>query len=112
MVFNESGLSPKDVDVLEVGINNCFFLDLSLMLIIRLPVQVHDCFSVNELLVCEAVGLCKEGEGGKLVDSGRWITNSQGGQLFQVNMDSPPMMMVIQKGCCGTKLCRSTLSFW
>ncbi|ELR15408.1 uncharacterized protein ACA1_275820 [Acanthamoeba castellanii str. Neff] len=61
-VFRDSGLKPSDVDVLEV----------------------HDCFSVNELLVMEAVGLCGKGEGGKLVDSGRWIRNAAGGELFQV----------------------------
>jgi sterol carrier protein 2 len=32
----------------------------------------------------EAVGLCGKGEGGKLVDSGRWIRNAAGGELFQV----------------------------
>jgi len=61
-VFRDSGLTPNDVDVLEV----------------------HDCFSVNELLVMEAVGLCQEGDGGKLVDSGQWIRNTAGGELFKV----------------------------
>ena len=32
--------------------------------------KVHDCFSVNELLMMEAMDLCPQGDGGKLVDSG------------------------------------------
>jgi len=30
-------------------------------------VELHDCFSCNELLTYEALGLCAEGEGGKMV---------------------------------------------
>lgn len=50
---------------------------------------MHDCFSVNELLVMEAVGLCPEGDGGKLVESGRWVRNSSGGELYQVHATYP-----------------------
>ncbi len=32
-------------------------------------VELHDCFSANELITYEALGLCEEGEGHKLVDS-------------------------------------------
>ena len=31
----------------------------------------------------EALGLCEEGQGGHLVDSGRWISNSKGGSHVQ-----------------------------
>ena len=34
-------------------------------------IELHDCFSANELITYEALGLCGEGEGGKLVDDGR-----------------------------------------
>ncbi|KAL6059419.1 sterol carrier protein 2 [Balamuthia mandrillaris] len=61
-VFRESGLTPRDVDVLEV----------------------HDCFSCNEMLVMEAVGLCQPGASGSLVENGRWVSNKEGGQLYQV----------------------------
>ncbi|XP_057316141.1 sterol carrier protein 2-like isoform X1 [Hydractinia symbiolongicarpus] len=60
--YRRSGYTAKDVDVLEV----------------------HDCFSCNELFMYEALGLCAEGQGGKLVDEGQWITNKAGGHLFQV----------------------------
>lgn len=40
--YNASGLNPSDVDVVEL----------------------HDCFSANELITYEALGLCSEGEVG------------------------------------------------
>ena len=65
MVYAQSNLTPEDVDVLEV----------------------HDCFSSNELMMYEAMGLCKDGEGSILIDNGEWITNSAGGELFQLRRD-------------------------
>ena len=50
-------------------------------------IELHDCFSTNELLTYEALGLCGEGEGGKLVDNGdvtyggRWVVNPSGGLI-------------------------------
>lgn len=64
-VYEASGLGPDDLDVIEL----------------------HDCFSVNELLTYEALGLCEEGESGKLVESGattyggRWVVNPSGGLI-------------------------------
>jgi acetyl-CoA C-acetyltransferase len=43
-----SGMKPKDIDVAEV----------------------HDCFTIAELIISEDVGFCKKGDGGKLVQSG------------------------------------------
>ena len=40
-VYEESGLGPEDVDVIEL----------------------HDCFSANEMITYEALGLCHEGQG-------------------------------------------------
>lgn len=46
---------------------------------------MHDCFSANELLLYEALGLCTEGEAHKLIDAddttygGRWVVNPSGG---------------------------------
>jgi len=60
--YKESGLSPKDIDVIEL----------------------HDCFACNELFMYEALGLCQEGAGGRLVDDAVWITNRNGGKLFQL----------------------------
>lgn len=64
-VYDASGLAAADLDVIEL----------------------HDCFSINELLTYEALGLCGEGESGKLVESGattyggRWVVNPSGGLI-------------------------------
>jgi acetyl-CoA acyltransferase len=64
-VYDQADIGPSDVDVIEL----------------------HDCFSVNELLTYEALGLCGEGEGGKLIDNGEttyggtWVVNPSGGLI-------------------------------
>ena len=64
-VYEQSGLGPQDVQVIEL----------------------HDCFSTNELITYEGLGMCKEGEGEKLVEDeattygGRWVVNPSGGLL-------------------------------
>ncbi|MFF7751108.1 beta-ketoacyl synthase N-terminal-like domain-containing protein [Streptomyces sp. NPDC007971] len=63
--YERAGLGIEDVDVVEL----------------------HDCFSVNELLTYEALGMCPAGESGKLVESGattyggRWVVNPSGGLI-------------------------------
>ena len=50
-------------------------------------VELHDCFSANELITYEALGLADEGEGHRLVDEqattygGRWVVNPSGGLI-------------------------------
>ncbi|GAH86945.1 unnamed protein product, partial [marine sediment metagenome] len=34
--------------------------------------EVHDCFTIAEVIRCENLGLCKPGEYGKLLDEGKW----------------------------------------
>jgi len=64
-VYRQAGLSPKDAQVVEL----------------------HDCFSCNELVTYEALGLCGEGEAGKLIDQGdntfggKWVVNPSGGLI-------------------------------
>ena len=64
-VYEEAQLGPEDVDVVEL----------------------HDCFSANELVTYEALGLAEEGEGHKLVDEeattygGKWVVNPSGGLI-------------------------------
>jgi acetyl-CoA acyltransferase len=64
-VYAQSGLGPEDFQVIEL----------------------HDCFSANELLLYEALGLCSEGEAAKLIDGGdttyggRWVVNPSGGLI-------------------------------
>ncbi|KAK9703645.1 hypothetical protein K7432_010620 [Basidiobolus ranarum] len=57
--YEETGYSAKDMDVIEL----------------------HDCFSSTELIMYEALGLCKPGEAGKLVDEMTWETNEHGGEF-------------------------------
>jgi acetyl-CoA acyltransferase len=63
--YEQSGLGPENVDVVEL----------------------HDCFSTNELLTYEALRLCPEGKGGELIDSGavtyggKWVVNPSGGLI-------------------------------
>ena len=64
-VYEQSGFGPEDVDVVEL----------------------HDCFSCNELITYEALGLCPEGKGGEFVDSGaqtyggKVVVNPSGGLI-------------------------------
>lgn len=64
-VYDQSGLGPQDFQVIEL----------------------HDCFSANELLLYEALGLCGPGEAPKLIDNndttygGRWVVNPSGGLI-------------------------------
>jgi len=64
-VYQQSGLGPEDFQVIEL----------------------HDCFSANELLLYEALGLCGAGEAPKLIDDGdttyggRWVVNPSGGLI-------------------------------
>ncbi len=55
-VYEQSGNGPEDVDVVEL----------------------HDCFSCNEMITYEGLGLCPEGKGGEFVDSG---ANTYGGRV-------------------------------
>ncbi|XP_059677734.1 sterol carrier protein 2 isoform X4 [Gavia stellata] len=63
--FEKAGLKPTDVDVIEL----------------------HDCFSVNEFITYEALGLCPEGRACDLIDrgdntyGGKWVINPSGGLI-------------------------------
>jgi acetyl-CoA acetyltransferase len=64
-VYEHTGLGPEDVDVIEL----------------------HDCFSANEMITYEALGLCEEGKAHTLVDEGavtyggKWVVNPSGGLI-------------------------------
>ncbi len=64
-VYNESGLGPDDVDVVEL----------------------HDCFTANELFTYEGLGLTPEGTAEKFIEDGdntyggKVVTNPSGGLL-------------------------------
>ncbi|EZA60067.1 Non-specific lipid-transfer protein [Ooceraea biroi] len=64
-VFTSTSFKPSDVDVVEL----------------------HDCFSANELITYEALGLCAPGHAGKMIDSGnntyggKYVINPSGGLI-------------------------------
>ncbi|MCW5828492.1 MAG: lipid-transfer protein [Deltaproteobacteria bacterium] len=64
-VYEQSGYGPENVNVVEL----------------------HDCFSCNELITYEALGLCPEGQAGKFVDEdaftygGKVVVNPSGGLI-------------------------------
>jgi acetyl-CoA acetyltransferase len=64
-VYEQAGIGPESVQVVEL----------------------HDCFTANELLTYEAIGLCKEGEAEKFIwdgdntYGGKFVTNPSGGLL-------------------------------
>ena len=50
-------------------------------------VELHDCFSANELITYEALGLCEEGKAGEFIDAGdntyggKFVVNPSGGLI-------------------------------
>ena len=65
IVYEKAGIGPEDVDVVEL----------------------HDCFTTNEVLTYEALGLASEGQAEKFIRDGdntyggRTVTNPSGGLL-------------------------------
>ncbi|CAG8518394.1 7983_t:CDS:2 [Funneliformis caledonium] len=64
-VYEQAGITADDIQVVEL----------------------HDCFSSNELITYDALGLCKPGQAHKLVDSndvtygGKYVINPSGGLI-------------------------------
>lgn len=64
-LYQKTSIIPNDIDVIEL----------------------HDCFSTNELITYEALGLCEIGKGYELVDAndntygGKYVVNPSGGLL-------------------------------
>lgn len=64
-LYSKTNIKPTDVDVVEL----------------------HDCFSANELITYEALGLCPVGKAGELIDrgdntyGGKYVINPSGGLI-------------------------------
>ena len=64
-LYAKTGVKPSDVQVVEL----------------------HDCFSANELITYEALGLCPEGKAGDMIDrgdntyGGKYVINPSGGLI-------------------------------
>jgi acetyl-CoA acetyltransferase len=65
LAYEAAGIDPKDLDLIEL----------------------HDAFTIEEIIYAEALGLCAKGEGGRLAEegttalSGTHVINSSGGLL-------------------------------
>lgn len=70
-VCNQAGVGPDGVQV----------------------VKLHDCFTVNEVITYEGLGLCAEGEASQFINDGE---NTYGGK-FVVN----PSGGLMSKGSCS-----------
>lgn len=64
-LYNKTGIRPRDIQVIEL----------------------HDCFSANELITYEALSLCPPGKAGELIDrgdntyGGKYVINPSGGLI-------------------------------
>jgi sterol carrier protein 2 len=65
LLYKQTGISPQDAQVVEL----------------------HDCFSANELITYEAIGLCPEGKAPEYIDKdqftygGKYVVNPSGGLI-------------------------------
>jgi acetyl-CoA acetyltransferase len=64
-LYQQTGIGPGDVQVIEL----------------------HDCFTSNEVITCEGLGLCGEGEAERMIDNGdntyggKYVINPSGGLM-------------------------------
>lgn len=78
-VYQQTGIGPEDIDVIEL----------------------HDCFTTNEVITYEGLGLCGEGEATAFVDAGN---NTYGGE-FVVNPSGGLMSKGHPIGATGLAQC-------
>src|SRR6185369_6922924 len=90
--FGQAGLTPADVDVVEL----------------------YDSFTITVLLALEDLGFCAKGEGGALVEDGRLgpggslPTNTNGGGLSYTHPGAYGMFLLVEavrqlRGECGDR---------
>lgn len=78
--FSEAGLTPKDIDVVEL----------------------YDAFTINPILFLEDLGFCKKGEGGSFISGGRiepggdFPMNTNGGGLSCVHPGMYSIFLIIE----------------
>lgn len=60
-VYHDSGITPKDIDIIEV----------------------HDCFTISQLIALEDLGFCEPGKASELIENGTILQNGE----YPVNMD-------------------------
>lgn len=83
-LYESTGIGPNDVDVIEL----------------------HDCFTMNEAITYEGLGLCAEGEATRFVDDG---DNTYGGQVV-VNPSGGLMSKGHPIGATGLAQCNELVN--
>lgn len=84
--FNKSMMTMVGYDMTKLAANRLFAKTNYKPQDVNV-VELHDCFSANELITYEALGLCEEGKGHELVDSGdntyggKYVVNPSGGLI-------------------------------
>ena len=79
--YAKANLKPEDIQVIEL----------------------HDCYTVNELLTYSQLGLCEEGKEHEIVDrndntyGGKYVINPSGGLLSKVNSDLTEVCLLISR---------------
>ena len=95
-VYEQAGIGPDQIDVVEL----------------------HDCFTANELLTYEALGLCKEGEAEKFIwdgdntYGGKYVTNPSGGLLSKGHPLGATRGWRSARSSCGTCAAPRRLVRW
>ena len=94
-VYEQSGVGPQDIPVVEL----------------------HDCFTANELISYEALGLTPEGTAEKFIldgdntYGGRVVTNPSGGLLSKGTRSAPPGWPSAASSC-GSCVVRQVDARW
>jgi acetyl-CoA acetyltransferase len=93
LAYEQAGLGPADLDVIEL----------------------HDAFTIAEIIHCEGLGLCRPGEGGRLLKEGHTSlgggtpVNPSGGLLSRGHpvgaTGVAQLVEIVQqlRGCCGSR---------
>lgn len=68
-------------------------------------IELHDCFSANELITYEALGLCPEGKAGEFIDKG---DNTYGGK-FVINPSGGLISKGHPLGATGKTYCETNI---
>jgi acetyl-CoA C-acetyltransferase len=61
-------------------------------------IEVHDCFSISEVVAYEIIGLAEPGEGGELLHNGATMLPSVRKQLLSADAPAPPFSIPVNAG--------------
>ncbi len=100
IAYERAGIGPEDLDLIEL----------------------HDAFTIEEVIFCEALGLCNKGEGGRMIEEGataldgRHPINSSGGLISMGHPIGPTGVGQVaeilwqMRGDCGKRQIREPVN--